>query len=127
VPRPRHVVWPHKYAPRCLRTPIERIESLRPALRIRVLVGGTDTDEREVVRYMGDASRADRYRLLVGESCVEGVGARVGLLADDQLRQLRKRSDTAISKERAYETILALTFSKQAPRLNLGRSTLGSE
>ena len=30
---------------------------------------------------MGGASRADRYRLLlVGESCVEGVGARVGIL-----------------------------------------------
>jgi hypothetical protein len=27
---------------------------------------------------MGGASRADRYRLLVGESCVEGVGAGVG-------------------------------------------------
>jgi len=35
-------------------------------LRFRVLRGGTDTDEREVVGYMGDASRADRYRLLVG-------------------------------------------------------------
>jgi len=66
-------------------------------LRFRVLRGGTDTDEREVVGYMGDASRADRYRLLVGESGVEGVGPRVRLLADDQLRQLRKRSDTAFS------------------------------
>ena len=48
--------------------PIERIESLRPALRFRVPGGGTDTDEREVLRYMGDAGRADRYRLLVGEA-----------------------------------------------------------
>jgi hypothetical protein len=71
-----------------MRSPIERIESLRPALRFRVLGGGTDTDEREVVSYLGGASRADRYRLLVGESCVEGVG--VGLLPEDQLRQLRK-------------------------------------
>jgi hypothetical protein len=82
----------------CVRTPIEPIESLRPALRFRVLRGGTDTDEREVVRYMGDASRADRYGLLVGESGVEGVGARVGLLPDDQVRQFRNgRSDTAFS------------------------------
>ena len=29
---------------------------------------------------MGGANRADRYRLLMGESCVEGVVARVGLL-----------------------------------------------
>jgi hypothetical protein len=36
---------------------------------------------------MGGASRADRYRLLVVESGVEGVGARVGLLPDDQVRQ----------------------------------------
>ena len=47
---------------------------------------------------MGGASKADRYRLLVGESGVEGVGAGVGLLTDDQVRQLRKgRSDTAFS------------------------------
>ncbi len=98
VPRPQHVVWLHKYALRCVRTPIERIESLRPALRFRVLRGGTDTDEREVVRYMGDASRADHYRLLVGESGVEGIGAGVGFLPDEQVRQLRKgRSDTAFS------------------------------
>jgi hypothetical protein len=58
----------HKDALRCVQTPTERIESLRPALRFRVLRGGTDTDEREVVRYMGGASRADRYRLLVAHA-----------------------------------------------------------
>jgi hypothetical protein len=88
VPRPRHVVWPHEYALRCLWTPIERIGSIRPALRFRVLGGETDTDEREVVRQMGGASRADRYRLLVGESGVEGVG--VGLLPDDQVHHPSK-------------------------------------
>jgi hypothetical protein len=90
VPRPRLVVWPHKVALRCLRTPIKPIESLPPALRFRVLGGGTDTDERELVRYMGGASKADRYRLLVGEIGVEGVVAKVGLLPHDQVRQLRK-------------------------------------
>ena len=88
----------YEYALRCVRTPIERIESLRPALSFRVLLEGTDTDEGEVVRYMGGASRADRYRLLVGESGVEGIGAGVGLLPDEQVRQLRNgRSDTAFS------------------------------
>jgi hypothetical protein len=37
---------------------------------------------------MGDTSRADRYRLLVDESGVEGVEARVGLLPDDQVREV---------------------------------------
>ena len=39
---------------------------------------------------MGDASRADRYSFLVDKSGVEGVEARVGLLPDDKVRQLRK-------------------------------------
>ena len=76
---------------------------------------------------MGGASRADRYRLLVGESCVEGVGARVGLLPDTQVRQLRKVGYGFLIGEKAYETILTLTCTRQAPRLNLGCSTLGSE
>ena len=75
VPRPPHVAWPHKYALRCVRTPIERIGSLRSTLRFRVLGGGTDTDEREVVRQMGDASRVDGYRLLVGEAAWRALGS----------------------------------------------------
>ena len=47
---------------------------------------------------MEGASKADRYRLLVGESCVEGIGAGVRLLPNEQVRQLRNgRSDTAFS------------------------------
>ena len=85
MPRPRrHVLGPHKYALRCVRRPIERIESLDPALRLRVLRGGIDTDEPEVARKRGEASGTDRYRLLlVGKSGVEDVGAGDGLLLDD--------------------------------------------
>jgi len=45
---------------------------------------------------MGGASRADRYRLLMVESGVEGVGTRVGLLPADQVRQLFKLQTTLL-------------------------------
>ena len=67
-----------------------------PALRFRALGGGTDTDEREVARQMGSASRADRYRLLVGASGVEALGPGVGLLPDDQVRQPSRIQNTLL-------------------------------
>jgi hypothetical protein len=43
---------------------------------------------------MGGASKADRYPLQVGESCVEGVGAGDGLLPDDQVHYPVKVQNT---------------------------------
>jgi hypothetical protein len=43
---------------------------------------------------MGGPSRADRYRLLVGERGVEALGPGVGLLPDDYVRVNRSENKT---------------------------------
>jgi hypothetical protein len=45
---------------------------------------------------MGGPSRADRYRLLVGESGVEALGPGVGLLPDDYVRQPLRVQNTLL-------------------------------
>src|SRR5215204_7763907 len=62
---------------------------------------------------MGGASRADRYRLLVGESGVEALGPGSGSLPDDYV------GDVGVENELGQETVLPLGF-EEMPELSCG-------